>query len=113
MPCENTVQICEHHLIETDRFPGKQGFGYNLAKFPLKEEDCSVMVQSTEVLRNLPTSKSCPWKRKPQPLEERPDSHGCPYCGAGFGDKPWSREAPKPASEDRYSRFTSPLLVTS
>ena len=43
MPCENTVQICEHHLIETDRFPAKQGFGYNLAEFPLKEEDCSVI----------------------------------------------------------------------
>ena len=41
-PCENTVQICEHHLIETDQFPGRQGFGYNLAEFPL-EEDRSVM----------------------------------------------------------------------
>ena len=42
-PCENTVRIYEHHLIETDRVPGKQGFAYNLAERPLKEEDHSVM----------------------------------------------------------------------
>ena len=63
------------------------------------------------MLRNLPTSKSCPWKRKPQPLEERPDSHGCLYCGARFGDKPSCREATKPASKDRYSSSPAPCWL--
>lgn len=71
MPCENTVQICEHHLIETDRIPRKARIWLQPGKISLKEEDCSVMVQSTEVL-NLPTSKILSMEEGLSLLEERP-----------------------------------------